>query len=99
MIGGREYSQQASPVTERNPESKYEKLPKVGKINLWPRYTNRRKSQDFGGPGVWENKGLGDLGLIAPSSLQEIHLTVVILEERQFSSFVPLFTARIEHNL
>lgn len=45
---------------------------------------------------VWESKVLGDLWLIAPWSLQEVHLTDVI-SEGNFYQFVPLLTARIYH--
>lgn len=83
---GKEYSWQASPDTGRNPENKYKKLSKMGKIHLWRRYANGWKSQDLVDQVFWRTKVLEDLWLIAPLSLQEIHITDVILEGRSFLS-------------
>lgn len=47
----------------------------MGKIPLWRRHANRWKSQDSGGLEILEKMVWGDLWLIDPSSLQEIHLT------------------------
>lgn len=69
ITGGKEYSWQASPNTERNPENKFKKLSKMWKAHLWCRYANEWKSQDLMDQVFWRTKVLGDFWLIAPLSL------------------------------